>query len=94
MKSEHIVLDMCSSPGSKTKQVAEMMLRDANGDAPQGLLVSNEMDAARCDRLTTNLIRYLTIGLHKLRLSGVKTSNLNLDFGFDSQLRYPDRYPV
>ena len=57
IKSEHIVLDMCSSPGSKTKQVTEEMLRDANGDVPKGVLVSNEMNPSRCDRLASNRIR-------------------------------------
>ncbi len=31
VRAHHRVLDMCASPGSKTKQVVEMMQRDAEG---------------------------------------------------------------
>jgi len=43
----HRVLDMCAAPGSKTLQVLDLMLADANGVFPQGMLVANDKDRER-----------------------------------------------
>ena len=46
-----VILDMCSSPGSKTTQIAEFL----NGE---GLVVANERSRKRCNLLISNLQRH------------------------------------
>ena len=60
LEPHHRVLDMCSSPGSKTKQVVEIMHSKLSSpsEVPKGLLVANEFDVNRCDRLIENVMRY------------------------------------
>jgi 16S rRNA C967 or C1407 C5-methylase (RsmB/RsmF family) len=48
--SDDIVLDLCSAPGSKTTQMAEMMNND-------GTLVVNEIEIDRIKSLVFNLDR-------------------------------------
>uniref|UniRef100_A0A158P5R9 tRNA (cytosine(34)-C(5))-methyltransferase n=1 Tax=Angiostrongylus cantonensis TaxID=6313 RepID=A0A158P5R9_ANGCA len=45
-KADHIVLDMCAAPGSKTAQLVEMMHENTN--SPNGMLVANDIDKKRC----------------------------------------------
>ena len=55
VKPSHQVLDMCSSPGSKTEQVLELMRSQQSSHSEQlikGMLVANDSDPKR--------IRYLT----------------------------------
>merc|ERR1719369_2286383 len=50
----HAVLDMCSSPGSKTCQVLE----DVHAEPriiPKGFVVANELDTVRCYNLSANV---------------------------------------
>ena len=58
VQSHHKVLDMCASPGSKTKQLLSM-LHDPksipNETIPEGIVIANESDPSRCDRLGLNL---------------------------------------
>ena len=62
VKPHHKVLDMCASPGSKTKQVLSLLhsrsdlpKNQSNNPLPGGLVIANEVDPARCDKLSTNL---------------------------------------
>ena len=58
IKPHHKVLDMCASPGSKTKQVLSLLHhpeRNSNHNMPPGLIIANEDNPDRCDKLTTNL---------------------------------------
>ncbi len=57
----HRVLDMCASPGSKTKHALEIMqakeaLKNPNLiPIPSGFVLANEIDVARCDKLVQNV---------------------------------------
>ena len=57
VQSHHKVLDMCASPGSKTKQVLSMLHdpKSTNNTIPEGIVIANECDPSRCDRLGVNL---------------------------------------
>ncbi|KAK6729573.1 hypothetical protein RB195_006551 [Necator americanus] len=44
--SNHLVLDMCAAPGSKTAQLIEMMHETTN--SPSGMLIANDVDKKRC----------------------------------------------
>ena len=59
VKSHHKVLDICASPGSKTKQVLSMMHKQA-GPLPSGMVIANEYDPARCDKLCHNVGRVMS----------------------------------
>ena len=53
---DHLVLDMCAAPGSKTSQIIEMMLlKDPN--AP-GLVVANDVEPDRCRTLIHQTQRF------------------------------------
>ncbi|WKX92651.1 hypothetical protein Q1695_010577 [Nippostrongylus brasiliensis] len=43
---DHLVLDMCAAPGSKTAQLIEMM--HENTSSPSGMLIANDVDKKRC----------------------------------------------
>ncbi|OLL26300.1 Multisite-specific tRNA:(cytosine-C(5))-methyltransferase [Neolecta irregularis DAH-3] len=45
VKSNHVVLDMCAAPGSKTAQLIEAL--HANGSTPTGVVVANDSDYKR-----------------------------------------------
>ena len=57
VQSHHKVLDMCASPGSKTKQVLSLLHdpKSTNDTIPEGIIIANECDPSRCDRLGVNL---------------------------------------
>ena len=52
----HLVLDMCAAPGSKTFQLLEMMhsasSNNQTGDLPTGFVIANDVDMKRCNLLT------------------------------------------
>mmetsp|Transcript_15450 Transcript_15450/g.43228 ORF Transcript_15450/g.43228 Transcript_15450/m.43228 type:complete len:1047 (+) Transcript_15450:183-3323(+) len=56
VKPEHMVLDMCAAPGSKTFQILEML--HTGCDAPPGLVVANDADMQRCNLLTHQTKRH------------------------------------
>ena len=58
IKPHHKVLDMCASPGSKTKQVLSLLHdpeMNTSPHIPPGLIIANEANPDRCDKLSTNL---------------------------------------
>lgn len=62
IEPHHRVLDMCASPGSKTKHVLEIMqakYQEKRGPKdsliPSGFVVTNEFDVSRCDKLINNV---------------------------------------
>ena len=55
IKESDKILDMCSSPGSKTCQVIELMHKDAAGRIPTGAIVANEYNAGRCHKLASGV---------------------------------------
>ena len=58
VQPHHKVLDICASPGSKTKQVIEALHAQVPGSIPglpQGYVVANEYDPNRAFRLAANL---------------------------------------
>ena len=63
VKPEHSVLDMCAAPGSKTCQILEMMLWNAD-NIPHGVVVANEIDPKRADVLTHQVQRLGTSCAH------------------------------
>ena len=50
VKPNHKVLDICASPGSKTKQVLSLM-HQQGGALPTGIVIANEFDPSRCDKV-------------------------------------------
>jgi len=52
------VLDLCAAPGSKSKQLLELML-DGHGDVRGGVLVSNDSDAKRHVNVTSGRLKKL-----------------------------------
>ncbi|CAF0718983.1 unnamed protein product [Brachionus calyciflorus] len=57
VKPEHLVLDMCAAPGSKTAQLIEFLHQDRNNPIPQGLVVANDLENKRCYLLMHQLKR-------------------------------------
>lgn len=52
VESNHHVLDMCASPGSKTAQLLENMATDtAENNLPTGVVVANDMSRSRASML-------------------------------------------
>jgi 16S rRNA C967 or C1407 C5-methylase (RsmB/RsmF family) len=47
VESDHVVLDMCASPGSKTAQLLEG-LHGKNEAIPKGYVIANDADYKRC----------------------------------------------
>ncbi|OWM82181.1 hypothetical protein CDL15_Pgr001755 [Punica granatum] len=61
---EHLVLDMCAAPGSKTYQLLEIMHHsNREGSLPDGLIVANDLVAQRCDHLIHKMKRMNTANL-------------------------------
>jgi len=58
IKPEHIVLDMCASPGSKTGQVLEALHSGAGTNLPTGCVIACEPDIRRCSNLCGNMNLY------------------------------------
>lgn len=57
VKPDHIVLDMCAAPGSKTTQVIEMMQAQSSPNCPSGVVIANEVKSERCRTLIGRLQR-------------------------------------
>lgn len=60
VKSDHLVLDMCAAPGSKTAQLIEMMHATCAEGIPTGSILANDADHKRCYMLTHQLKRLNT----------------------------------
>ena len=59
LQPHHRVLDMCASPGSKSKHALEIMhALAAKDEIPTGFVICNEIDAKRCEKLHTNVMQY------------------------------------
>jgi len=85
VKSHHKVLDICASPGSKTKQVLSMMHKQA-GPLPSGMVIANEYDPARCDKLCHNVGRVMSPCLITVNHDGGSFPQLKL--GDDKELLF------
>uniref|UniRef100_A0A914EQX2 SAM-dependent MTase RsmB/NOP-type domain-containing protein n=1 Tax=Acrobeloides nanus TaxID=290746 RepID=A0A914EQX2_9BILA len=46
IQPQHLILDACASPGSKTMQIIELMHKKSSH--PDGLLIANDVDYNRC----------------------------------------------
>ncbi|KAI1717890.1 16S rRNA methyltransferase rsmB/F domain-containing protein [Ditylenchus destructor] len=57
IKSDHLVLDACASPGSKTMQIIELMHKD--NPNPEGLIVANDLSYERCYLLVHQTLKRL-----------------------------------
>ena len=59
LEPHHRVLDMCASPGSKSKHALEIMHANMpKGQIPSGFVICNEVDARRCEKLHTNVMQF------------------------------------
>ncbi|XP_072008896.1 RNA cytosine C(5)-methyltransferase NSUN2 isoform X3 [Engystomops pustulosus] len=48
VQPHHKILDMCAAPGSKTKQLIEMLHADMDIPFPEGFVIANDVDNKRC----------------------------------------------
>lgn len=48
VQPHHKILDMCAAPGSKTKQIIEMLHADMDIPFPEGFVIANDVDNRRC----------------------------------------------
>ncbi|KAM5157449.1 RNA cytosine C(5)-methyltransferase NSUN2 isoform 1-T2 [Mantella aurantiaca] len=48
VQPHHKILDMCAAPGSKTKQLIEMLHADMDVSFPEGFVIANDVDNKRC----------------------------------------------
>ncbi|KAM3928987.1 RNA cytosine C(5)-methyltransferase NSUN2 [Leptodactylus fuscus] len=48
VQPHHKILDMCAAPGSKTKQLIEMLHADMDISFPEGFVIANDVDNKRC----------------------------------------------
>ncbi|CAJ0919554.1 unnamed protein product [Ranitomeya imitator] len=48
VQPHHKILDMCAAPGSKTKQLIEMLHADMDIPFPEGFVIANDVDNRRC----------------------------------------------
>ena len=56
IRPDHVVLDMCASPGSKTGQVLEALHEAGDGQGqPTGAVIACEPDLVRCNNLYGNM---------------------------------------
>lgn len=64
VQSDHLVLDMCAAPGSKTAQLVEMMHSTcAEGALPKGMVIANDLDQKRAYLLHHQVKRILSPAL-------------------------------
>ncbi|KAK2438515.1 S-adenosyl-L-methionine-dependent methyltransferase superfamily protein [Trifolium repens] len=62
--SDHIVLDMCAAPGSKTFQLLEIIHQSTKaGSLPDGMVIANDLDVKRCNLLIHQTKRMCTANL-------------------------------
>ena len=57
IQPNHVVLDMCASPGSKTGQVLEALHGHGDG-LPTGCVIACEPNLKRCNNLYGNMIDF------------------------------------
>jgi multisite-specific tRNA:(cytosine-C5)-methyltransferase len=79
VQPEHIVLDCCAAPGSKTVQLLEALhARGIEGQSaasiPPGLLVANDSDAKRCHMLVHQSLN--RIGSPNTMITNLDASNI------------------
>ncbi|KAK4767029.1 hypothetical protein SAY86_014780 [Trapa natans] len=64
VQPEHLVLDMCAAPGSKTYQLLDIIHQlNCEGSLPHGMIVANDLIAQRCDHLIHKMKRMNTANL-------------------------------
>ncbi|GAU19133.1 hypothetical protein TSUD_79560 [Trifolium subterraneum] len=62
--SDHLVLDMCAAPGSKTFQLLEIIHQSTKaGSLPDGMVIANDLDVKRCNLLIHQTKRMCTANL-------------------------------
>ncbi len=71
-KENEIILDMCSSPGSKSTQIAQYMKNT-------GILICNENDKMRLKPLIVNLQKFGLTNIVVTLMSGTQFKNYNFD---------------
>eukprot|EP00210_Caulerpa_lentillifera_P001507 g1445.t1 len=59
VQPHHRILDMCAAPGSKTAQLLEM-IHSHPTNAPQGVVVANDLDYKRCNMMTHQIRRMVS----------------------------------
>ncbi|KCV69354.1 hypothetical protein H696_03786 [Fonticula alba] len=62
VQPDHLVLDMCAAPGSKTAQIIEALhetplMEDGTPALPTGMVVANDVDHRRCQMLVHQIKR-------------------------------------
>lgn len=63
IQSDHLVLDMCAAPGSKTAQLVEYLHAAAGDESPTGLVIANDSDQQRAYMLYHQVKRILSPSL-------------------------------
>ncbi|CAL0327962.1 unnamed protein product [Lupinus luteus] len=64
IRSNHLVLDMCAAPGSKTFQLLEIIHKSTEtGSLPEGMVIANDLDIQRCNLLIHQAKRLCTSNL-------------------------------
>lgn len=62
IEPDHLVLDMCAAPGSKTAQLVEMLHQDGEG-IPRGMVIANDVNQQRAYMLHHQVKRILSPAL-------------------------------
>ncbi|KAJ2847868.1 tRNA (cytosine-5-)-methyltransferase ncl1 [Coemansia brasiliensis] len=77
VRSDHMVLDMCAAPGSKTAQLIEALHADAApGTAPTGVVVANDADYKRACMLVHQINRLNSPNIVVTNHSGERFPNI------------------
>lgn len=87
VQKDHIVLDMCASPGSKSCQILEIL----NAYNSEGILVSNDIDITRCYLLTHQLQRIGTKNVIVTNHDGKSFPDMKIQRGDTVEKLYFDR---
>lgn len=79
IQPDHLVLDLCAAPGSKTAQLIEMLHSGcAPGTMPRGLVIANDLDQERAYLLHHQVKRILSPALLVTNNDGALFPNLYL----------------
>ncbi|KAJ2782940.1 tRNA (cytosine-5-)-methyltransferase ncl1 [Coemansia interrupta] len=77
VQSQHLVLDMCAAPGSKTAQLVEALhVGVADGETPRGLVVANDADYKRACMLVHQVNRLNSPNIVVTNHSGERFPNI------------------
>lgn len=77
VRPEHLVLDLCAAPGSKTAQLVEQMHKGCEpGEMPTGLVIANDLDQKRAYLLHHQVKRILSPCLMVTNNDGTLFPNL------------------